>query len=731
MAFPFGGGLALIKPRSGASVRAGGVGTPIYTNTPQTEPSGVARFRTQPDGTPVVPSSISPSFSFDATATSTLPSQITLTRTSSATYFDTSGVLQTATSGTPRFDNKVGYDGASIVPAGLLIEDQRTNSCFQSFNPNNASWIVANATKTTGQTDIQGGTNAVTITATAGAGIHETEFSAIGSLTNGVQYTMRVYLGQGTAPFVVFGDFTETTNFIWGSIKWSDMSVSTNGLDGATIAGPYLVTLVGGSPVYAVDLTWTRVVSGSAPGSCLVCTYNNTAASLGNTTPSYTAAGTETFKFYGAMVVDGPSTPVQRPILTTTAAVTRSADIFTSTDATLLAAKAWVVEAGEVDQATASTLLGINTAVGIGEDTSARLTTADGGTQTSVNTGDWTAVNRGGIAWDSTPRVSISLDGWNVATAGNTPVTPTNLYFGNTNNGASGFLNGHLRMLAAYTAADDTQLQALTPVGASLTIGAGISAALAASEAKDTAAIAASIGDNAALAATEAADTAAIVASVGDNAALAATEAQDVALINTTESDVAVLAATESQDIAAIVVQVKDNAALAATEAQDVAAINASVGDNAALAATEAKDVALINASETDVVVLAATEAQDVAAFVVTETNNAALAVTEAKDTASINASGGVNASLAAIEAPDIAAMVVGITDAITLAATETPDTAAIIISNPAPFLAALAATELPDIAAIVASMGEMIHIDPGLPTNRFIWPRTPERHLF
>jgi hypothetical protein len=731
MAFPFGGGLALIKPRSGASVRAGGVGTPIYTNTPQIEPSGVARFRTQPDGTPVVPSAISPSFSFDATATSTLPSQITLTRTSSATYFDTSGVLQTATSGTPRFDNKVGYDGASIVPAGLLIEDQRTNSCFQSFNPNNSGWIVANATKTTGQTDIQGGTNAVTITATAGAGIHETEFSAIGSLTNGVQYTMRVYLGQGTAPFVVFGDFTETTNFIWGSIKWSDMSVSTNGLDGATIAGPYLVTLVGGSPVYAVDITWTRVVSGSAPGSCLVCTYNNTAASLGNTTPSYTAAGTETFKFYGAMVVDGPSTPVQRPILTTTAAVTRSADIFTSTDATLLAAKAWVVEAGEVDQATASTLLGINTAVGIGEDTSARLTTADGGTQTSVNTGDWTAVNRGGIAWDLTPRVSISLDGWNVATAGNTPVTPTNLYFGNTNNGASGFLNGHLRMLAAYTAADDTQLQALTPVGASFTIGAGISAALAA---------------------TEAQDTAAIVASIGDNAALAATEAQDVALINASETDVAVLAATEAPDTAAIVAQVKDNAALAATEAQDVAAINASVGDNAALAATEAQDVALINVSESDVAVLAATEvndvaafaitetdnaalsateAQDVAAFVVTEGDNVALAATEAKDVAFINASSSTLAALAATEVPDVAAVVVGIVDAITFTATEVPDTAAIVISNPVPFLMALAATEAPDTADIEASIREIVHIDPGLPTNRFIWPRTPERHLF
>jgi hypothetical protein len=195
--------------------------------------------------------------------------------------------------------------------------------------------------------------------------------------------------------------------------------------------------------------------------------------------------------------------------------------------------------------------------------------------------------------------------------------------------------------------------------------------------------------DNAALAATEAADVAAFAVSETINAALASTEAQDVALINASETDVAVLAATEVQDVAAIVAQVKDNAALAATEAQDVA---------------------LINVSESDVAVLTATEAKDVAAFAVTETDNAALAATEAND---------------------VAAMVVGIVDAVALSATETPDTASIVISNPLPFLMALAATEAPDTADIDAFTAEMIHIDPGLPTNRFIWPRTPERHLF
>jgi hypothetical protein len=53
----------------------------------------------------------------------TLDPRLTFTRASTATYFDSSGVIQTAATNAPRFD----YDPMSHVLRGLLIEEQRAN----------------------------------------------------------------------------------------------------------------------------------------------------------------------------------------------------------------------------------------------------------------------------------------------------------------------------------------------------------------------------------------------------------------------------------------------------------------------------------------------------------------------------------------------------------------------------------------------------------------------------
>jgi hypothetical protein len=64
------------------------------------------------------------SLNLDFTASNTLDPRITFTRATTATFFNSSGVLSTAASGAARFD----YNPTTLAPQGLLIEEQRTNS---------------------------------------------------------------------------------------------------------------------------------------------------------------------------------------------------------------------------------------------------------------------------------------------------------------------------------------------------------------------------------------------------------------------------------------------------------------------------------------------------------------------------------------------------------------------------------------------------------------------------
>jgi len=69
-------------------------------------------------------SPVSPKVAFNFATLKTLDARIALTRGSDATYFDDAGVLQVASSNTPRFD----HSPSTLSSLGLFVERSRTNS---------------------------------------------------------------------------------------------------------------------------------------------------------------------------------------------------------------------------------------------------------------------------------------------------------------------------------------------------------------------------------------------------------------------------------------------------------------------------------------------------------------------------------------------------------------------------------------------------------------------------
>ena len=71
---------------------------------------------------------ISPSLLLDFANSGRLDPRVTFSRASTATFFDSAGVLQSAANDVPRFD----YNPATLAAQGLLIEESRTNSIRNS-----------------------------------------------------------------------------------------------------------------------------------------------------------------------------------------------------------------------------------------------------------------------------------------------------------------------------------------------------------------------------------------------------------------------------------------------------------------------------------------------------------------------------------------------------------------------------------------------------------------------
>lgn len=239
----------------------------------------------------------------------------TFTRASTATYFNSSGVMQTAAVNTRRID----YNPATLVSNGLLMEEQRTNICKYSKTPF-TDWLVLSSTRTAAASDFLGYfTNGAVIASTGSIwnGLAANNLN----WTSGTLYSWTLFVKAGTS------------NKVRIYIRNNSAGVESV-LDG-TVGG--VLTATDNS---AGAITYTNFTSVDG-GYIYTGTFTANATTTGGRvfiSPASVVVG-ETIILYGFQLEAGafPTSFIE----TTTAAVTRSPENSHNSAANVVPTSAW------------------------------------------------------------------------------------------------------------------------------------------------------------------------------------------------------------------------------------------------------------------------------------------------------------------------------------------------------------------------------------------------------
>lgn len=249
-----------------------------------------------------------------------LPSGLTFSRPSSATYYDSSGVLQTAASGTARFDHNPSGCVGSCVIRGLLIEESRTNLLLQS-GALGTTWISTNVSITNNSLiSPNAGTNAETLTSDTNSSANTDHIAQNVTLSASTSYVLSFFVKNGTASQSRFeiSAFNSGTTGKTSTITWAG---SVPGLsDGNVVALP--------DDWYRVDLPFSTNASDAGAATVSFYPADSAADNMGEV------------YVWGAQLEAGSQ--VSSYIATMASAVTRSGDsVSVNNFATWFNATAW------------------------------------------------------------------------------------------------------------------------------------------------------------------------------------------------------------------------------------------------------------------------------------------------------------------------------------------------------------------------------------------------------
>lgn len=228
----------------------------------------------------------------------TVSSAGSFTRASTGTFHGSNGLLQTAAINALRYQ----YNPVTLAFRGLLIEVAATNLMLQSETFDNASWTKTNSTATANTlASPTGVVNAETITASAINGSVKQSFTSVSATV----YTWSCYAKAGTSSVVNFSCQATAAVFV------AQFNLSTG--VASTVSG------TGTTTVTALSNGWYRCTA----------TATSTGAGTGFFEIIIPTSGLTVY-LYGSQLETGSTATSY--IATTTATVTRSADVISGAD---------------------------------------------------------------------------------------------------------------------------------------------------------------------------------------------------------------------------------------------------------------------------------------------------------------------------------------------------------------------------------------------------------------
>jgi hypothetical protein len=256
---------------------------------------------------------LSPSLLLQFAGAETLDSRVTFTRSTTATFTGSNGLIQSAAINAPRFT----YDPTTLESLGLLIEEQRTNLVTYSEQFDNAAWTKSNATITANATTApDGALTGDTLVENTATSTHQISQSI--SFTSGTSYSYTVFAkSDGTNRRLAI--FTAAAAFGTGANDSFDLSTGT-----------VAVNQSGGASIVNVGNGWyrcrtTRTATATVSSTFVLRLVNPSAADI----LSYTGDGTSGVFIWGAQLEAAAFSTSYIP--TVASQVTRAADLASMT----------------------------------------------------------------------------------------------------------------------------------------------------------------------------------------------------------------------------------------------------------------------------------------------------------------------------------------------------------------------------------------------------------------